>query len=252
MTLGSDRPTDSAARGFPATRLSLIEALSSGGAEQERAVGSLVAAYWRPVYFHLRFKWQATREDAEDLTQEFFSVATTSGLLAGYDPKRARFRTYLRGCVDHLAANHRRAEQRLKRGGAATILSLDFAGAERELGAVPDGGAGDVDARFHDEWVRALFTNAVEALRHEARAGGHEVRLRIFERCDLEPADSAERPSYKALAEEFGVPVTQVTNHLAWARREFRRLVLEQLRAISGSEAEFRAEARDLLGVDPE
>jgi hypothetical protein len=43
--------------------------------------------------------------------------------------------------------------------------------------------------------------------------------------------------------------VTQVTNHLAWARRELRRLVLERLRLLAGSDAEFRAEAEDLFGV---
>jgi hypothetical protein len=48
----------------------------------------------------------------------------------------------------------------------------------------------------------------------------------------------------------MSVPVTQVTNYLAWARREFRRIVLEELRELSGSEEEFRREARALLGVD--
>jgi hypothetical protein len=49
----------------------------------------------------------------------------------------------------------------------------------------------------------------------------------------------------------MGLPVTQVTNHLYWARREFRAAVLLVLREITASEAEFRAEARALLGVDP-
>jgi RNA polymerase sigma factor (sigma-70 family) len=252
MTAGPDRLGDSGPRGFPETRLSLVEALVSGtGAERERAIEALATVYWRPVYCHLRSKWHANREDAEDLTQEFFAGALLSGLLAGYDPHRARFRTYLRGCVDHLAANARRAASRLKRGGGVVHLSLDFAGAERDLHALADAGAGDADARFHAEWVRALFAAAVGALRERAVAGGHEVRFRLFERCDLEPMDDVGRPSYRELAEEFGLPVTQVTNHLAWARREFRRLVLEQLRAISGSDAEFRAEARELLGVEP-
>jgi hypothetical protein len=48
-----------------------------------------------------------------------------------------------------------------------------------------------------------------------------------------------------------GLPVTQVTNHLAWARREFRRHVLAALRSLTGSEEEFRLEVRELLGVDP-
>ena len=53
------------------------------------------------------------------------------------------------------------------------------------------------------------------------------------------------------LAEELGITAVQVTNDLAAARRDFRRLVLDELRALTGSEAEFRAEARDVLGVDP-
>ena len=43
---------------------------------------------------------------------------------------------------------------------------------------------------------------------------------------------------------------SDVTNYLAFARREFRRIVLEQLREMTGSEEEFRREARTLLGID--
>jgi hypothetical protein len=45
--------------------------------------------------------------------------------------------------------------------------------------------------------------------------------------------------------------VTQVTNHLHWARRELRKAVLETLRAITASEEEYRAEARALFGGEP-
>ena len=42
--------------------------------------------------------------------------------------------------------------------------------------------------------------------------------------------------------------MTQVTNHLAWARRELRKLVLERLRSLTATDAEFREEAEELLG----
>jgi len=42
-----------------------------------------------------------------------------------------------------------------------------------------------------------------------------------------------------------------VTNFLAFARREFRRIVLEKLREITANDREFREEARSLLGVAP-
>ena len=41
---------------------------------RERAFDILVRAYWRPVYYHLRVQWNATADNAKDLTQEFFAV----------------------------------------------------------------------------------------------------------------------------------------------------------------------------------
>jgi hypothetical protein len=56
------------------------------------------------------------------------------------------------------------------------------------------------------------------------------------------------KPNYAELAEEFGLPVTQVNNHLAYARRQFRSIVLERLRESSGSDAEYRSEAYSPAG----
>jgi hypothetical protein len=57
-----------------------------------------------------------------------------------------------------------------------------------------------------------------------------------------------ERPTYAQLAVELRLPVTQVTNYLAAARRELRALVLSRLRDLCASDTEFRDEARELLG----
>jgi DNA-directed RNA polymerase specialized sigma24 family protein len=242
-----------ARRGFPTTHLSVVQAAGSDDAEvRRRAFGALVAVYWKPVYVRLRMRWGKDGEAAKDLTQEFFTEAMTRDYFDRYDPGRARFRTFLKSCVDHFAANARRADRRLKRGGGVALLPLDFAGADREFAESGQVALPDVDARFHHEWVRALFTVAVDALRDQSIREGHDLRFRLFERHDLAPAGEDARPSYRALAQEFDLPVTQVTNHLAWARREFRRLVLSRLRELCGSDAEFRVEARELLGSEPE
>jgi hypothetical protein len=41
-----------------------------------------------------------------------------------------------------------------------------------------------------------------------------------------------------------------VTNALAWARREFRRIALERVRELCGSEEEFHREGRIAFGGD--
>ena len=59
---------------FPQTRVSVVEAARSADAgERQRALETLVAAYWRPVYRHVRRKWGKGHEEAADLTQEFFA-----------------------------------------------------------------------------------------------------------------------------------------------------------------------------------
>jgi RNA polymerase sigma factor (sigma-70 family) len=236
--------------GYPQTRLSVILAARQEDTDLRRAAfDTLISVYWRPVYARLRIKWRAQPADAEDLTQEFFARAMEHGFFDSYDPAKARFRTFLRTCLDRFAANALRGERRLKRGGGGTIIPLDAAGTEAELLASGGiGGEADADEWFDREWVRSLFAAAVASLRAASAGTPRAVRFQIFERYDLEPAGDRERPSYRQLADEFGLPVTQVTNHLAWARRELRRLVLEQVRLLSGSDAEFRAEAESLFG----
>jgi len=237
---------------FPATRRSVLLAAGDPDPEVRRqAWETLAASYWKPVYKLLRSRWGLGREDAEDLTQQFFACALERGTFERYDPARARFRTYLRFCLDGFAANERKATRRQKRGGGLAQLPLDFEGAEAELFRHGAGEGLDVDEYFHREWVRSLFDLAVADLRSWCEAAGKEVHFRLFERYDLEGPDSPERPTYAGLAAEHGLPVTQVTNFLAVARRELRRRVLDRLRKLTATEEEFRAEARSVLGVDP-
>jgi DNA-directed RNA polymerase specialized sigma24 family protein len=140
-----------------------------------------------------------------------------------------------------VAAPHREARRR-------TACSLDFEGAEGELRVV-SAPAADPDESFRREWVRAIFEQAVESLRRRAQELGKGTALAVFERYDLDGPDAVTKPTYADLAQELGLPITQVTNHLAWARREFRRLAMEALASQCGSDEEWKAEARDLFGA---
>jgi RNA polymerase sigma factor (sigma-70 family) len=240
---------------FPPTRRSVIEAARSIDAEErERALEALCAAYWRPVYKYVRLRWSRPPEDAQDLTQGFFAELLERELLDKFDPLKSRLRTYLRLCVDSFVMNVEKAARRQKRGGYSVHLALDFAGAENELSAtVIDASAipspESLEEFFEREWIRSLFALAVEELRKLCEARQRERTFRLFEAYDLE---GNENISYETLAQEYRIPVTDVTNALAWARREFRRIALESLREISGSEEEYRREARAVFGWQAE
>jgi RNA polymerase sigma factor (sigma-70 family) len=236
---------------FPPTRLSVVARTRSPDEETRRlAFAAIIEAYWKPVYKYLRLKWQVDPDHAADLTQEFFAATLEKDVLGRFDPERARFRTYLRLCVDGFASNARKAERRLKRGGGATPVSLDFETAEGEIVRHEPSVPADVDELFYQEWVRALFQHAVEDLRRWATTSGRETMFAVFESYDL--SDSAEdRPTYAALARDLGITATTVTNHLAAMRRQFRRVVLERLRDLTTTDEEFEAEAKRLLGSAP-
>ena len=237
---------------FPATRWSAIEAArSSDPDERRRALDRIVSVYWKPVYKYVRARHRRSAEDAQDLTQEFFASLIDRGTLDAYDPRRARLRTFLKSCVDALAANADRDARRLKRGGGNAPLSLEFELAEGELARTGLPAPEHADDYFEKEWIRSLFAAAIDQMRSGLAAKGKEVVFSLFARYDLDDAEPG-RPTYAELAREFGLTTTDVTNHLASARRDFRRITLELLRETTASEDEFRREARSLLGHAPE
>jgi RNA polymerase sigma factor (sigma-70 family) len=234
---------------FPATRHSAVLAAQSGDLiERERGLAILVAAYWKPIYKYLRIRHREGNEDAKDLTQGFFARALEKEFFAAYDPGKGSFRTYLRVCLDRYVANERKAAQRQKRSPGLPVVPLDFDVAEGELARAEPAADRTMEQYFHDEFVRSLFALSVDTLREECALRGKDLPFRLFERYELD-RDPEERLTYERLAEELNIPVTQVTNFLAFARREFRRIVLEKLREITTSDREFREEARGLLGV---
>ena len=91
---------------FPATRPSIVRDLGSvDPAARAAAFDALARSYWQPVYAYLRLRWRRGPDDAQDLTQEFFARAFERDYLARYDPRLARFRTFVRTCLDGFLAN---------------------------------------------------------------------------------------------------------------------------------------------------
>jgi RNA polymerase sigma factor (sigma-70 family) len=247
-----DRPEEAevwvydAVVGFPTTRASAVRGVRSEDEEERvRSWAALVAAYWRPVYKHVRVRWRRSPADAEDLTQGFFARAVERDFFASYDPDQARFRTFVRLCLDRFVSNENKAEGRVKRGGGTEIRSLDFDAAEAELASAPAPSPEDL---FDQEWRRVLVASAIDALRDECVEHGRESHFTIFERYDL--CSENARPTYDALAKDLGVPTTTVTNRLAFARRELRRLLFSSLEELTATNEERRDEARLLFGAD--
>ncbi len=217
---------------FPDTRPSAISAaVSDDAARRGPGQEAIVGAYWKPVYRYIRIRWRSSNEDAKDMTQSFFTAAIEKNFFDAFDSEKGTFRTFLRVCLDRFLANESKFASRQKR-------SADFAALDENIE-----GAESPEAVFEREWTRGVFEDAVEQLRADLESRGRGVCFAVFERHDL----SENPPSYEELAREFGISAATVTNYLAAARRDLRKLVLDRVRSVTPDDRDFRREVRAVL-----
>jgi RNA polymerase sigma factor (sigma-70 family) len=235
---------------FPATRHSAILALRSG-TEQERRVAmeTIATAYWWPVFRYIQLRWHKDDDTTKDLTQGFFLRLIEKDYIGDFDAKKARFRTFLRLCLDRFVMHEADAAGRIRRGGHVDIVPLDIPNIESQIGSSAGVPSADPERLFEEEWIRGLMTQSVEALAEHCRTEDKLLAFELFQRYDLGHMSGRESVTYAQLADDLGTSVETVTNHLAYARREFRRIVLERLREITVTDDEYRHEVMTLLGT---
>lgn len=184
-------------------------------------------AYWQPAFRYLTRRWGLPTDRAEDLTQEFFTGLLSKEVVERYEPARGSFHNYLRVCLDNYVRSRFTAQKN------AAALDFDVADSSPNPEEI-----------FLREWQREIMSMALQDLEAFSGERHKDVAFQVFSAYDLAVED---RPSYEELALRFGIPTTQVTNFLAWSRRELRRLALERLASLSMTEGEYHREARRLF-----
>ena len=164
---------------FVTTHWSVV--LRAGGSDTTRAraaLEQLCRNYWQPLYAYVRRSGHS-REEAEDLTQEFFARLLAQNSVARADPARGRFRSFLLTSLKHFLANEWDKARAQKRGGGAQLLRLEFDTAETRCGSVV--APGDTpDRAFDRQWALALLEVVLGRLRQEYRDAGREEMFLHF------------------------------------------------------------------------
>ena len=113
--------------------------LLKAAAEARAALEELYRLYCYPVYAFIRRRGHG-RQDAQDLTQDFFVHLLEKGTLGRADPQRGRFRSFLLGALDYFLAHAAERARAGKRGGGCQWVFLDDDAAEdRYQLAAPEG-----------------------------------------------------------------------------------------------------------------
>ena len=114
---------------FPTTRWSRV---IRGAIRPTRAVGvleDLCHDYWFPLYAFVRRRGLSA-DEAEDIVQGFLADLLERGDLVKLDQSKGRFRSFLRAACEHFLANRFDHDRAAKRGGGATIVSINQLDAE--------------------------------------------------------------------------------------------------------------------------
>ncbi|MGE3309413.1 MAG: hypothetical protein AB7O66_05525 [Limisphaerales bacterium] len=134
----------------------------------------LCRIYLSPLYAYFRVALQASPHDAEDLALEFIRQLgdRVAKLRDRDEPRKVRFRDFLRACARHFASNARDRRNALKRRPESGLVSYEANAAWLD-GATPSGGDWrDADMAFDREWAVAVVQRARGALADEYRRAG--------------------------------------------------------------------------------
>jgi RNA polymerase sigma factor (sigma-70 family) len=228
---------------FGETRWSLVLA-AQGGEEARPALAELCALYWYPLYAFVRRSGHS-REEAEDLTQEYFARLLSKNWLASVDRAKGRFRAFLLATMKHFLANEWRRTQAEKRGGKLQLVPLDVDQAEERYHREPADSL-TPDLLYERRWALMMIESVFTALRSEMAAAG---KLGLFETLKDLLSPDARHLSYAEAGARLGMSEDAVKMTVYRLRKRYRDLLRAHIAVTVSTNAEIDAEIQDLFRV---
>ncbi len=220
----------------------VINAAGRSTPETAGALDQLCSTYWYPLYAYVRRKGHAP-QDAQDLTQEFFSRLLESPWLRDVHPSKGKFRSFLLASMNHFLANEWRRNQTQKRGGGREIFSLDGVAAE-DLYRFEPSHNDTPDKVFERRWAMILVEQVVTRLQEDYCAFG---KGDLFEA--LKPMlDGEMNPEgYAAVAARLGMTEAAMKKAAQRLRESYGELLRAEVAQTVSDPLEVEDELRNLF-----
>jgi len=212
--------------------------------QADGALEELCRTYWFPLYAYVRRRGYG-KEDAEDLTQAFFARFLEKNYLAGLSAERGRFRAFLLASLKHFLANEWDKSQCQKRGGGATLLSLDWQTADTQF-QVAATNEPSPDRVFDREWALALLAKVIRRLERECTADG---KANLFAELKIFLTAGNSELSHAAAAKNLGMDETAVRVAVHRLRKRYRVLLRAEISQTLADESQVDEEMQALFGA---
>jgi RNA polymerase sigma-70 factor (ECF subfamily) len=238
-------PSSASTGRFPTTHWSCVARAGDPASPGARAaLVELCSAYWYPVYALIRRGGRGP-DKALDLTQEYFARLLEHGTLAAADPRKGRFRAFLRTDCGYFLTHEHERRHALKRGGGRAALSIDARDAEGRYLREPDDDT-TPESLFNRTWALNLLDAVLDRLAREYADSG---RGQQFEALQDVLAGASRSIPYIELAARLGTTEAAVQQAVQRLRKRYRDLLRDVIAATldEPDEAAIDDEIRDLF-----
>jgi RNA polymerase sigma-70 factor (ECF subfamily) len=228
---------------FENTRWTVImKARDENAPGAAEAMEQFARNYWPALYCYVR-RAGYSRDDAQDLTQAFYSHFLNKRLLDRVIVRRAKFRSFLLTCLKHFLCDEHDRRGALKRGGNNHFISLDALEAEERDALEPADGT-TADQIYERRWARELLARAQQRLRREYQARG---RGAWYESLKELPVGGKAEGSYAEIAARLKVSEQAVNSAAHQLRKTYQRILREEIGRTVSRREEINEEIRYLI-----
>jgi RNA polymerase sigma-70 factor (ECF subfamily) len=242
MACASDN--DSAGpRDFRTTHWSVVLAAKRPDSpDRMAALTALCQGYWYPLYAFVRRQGR-DRQQAEDLTQDFFARLLEKNTLSSVQPEHGRFRSFLLASLKNFLANDWDRAHAAKRGGNYSIISWDDQAVEDRYLREPSHNA-TPEKLFEQTWALTLIQTVLDRLKKEYADAD---KNQLFDAIHASLSDEGGAGTYSEIAAKLNMTESAVKMSVLRMRRRFGDLLRTEIAQTLPDAREVEEELRHLF-----
>jgi len=229
---------------FTTTHWSVVLEAQGESPAAQRALEILCRTYWRPLYGFAR-RQGLTREEAQDLIQEFFARLLEHRNLDTVRREKGRLRFYLLVSLKRFLGSERHRASGVKRYETGQSIPLDEL-LESEAADFELAETLSADRLYERSWALAVLEQVLARLEAEYRAAGHGP---LFDQLKEFLVGEQGRPLQAEIAEKLGMTENAVKQAFHRFRQRYRVLLREEIAHTVIAPGDVEDELRHLISV---
>lgn len=229
---------------FATTHWSVVLEAQGESPLAQKALEILCRTYWRPLYTFSR-RQGLTREEAQDMVQEFFARLLEHRNLNTVRREKGRLRSYLLVSLKRFLGSEQHRARGVKRYTTGPHIPLEEL-LESDAADLELTETRSADRLYERHWALAVLEQVIGVLESEYRAVGNRA---LFDRLKEFLVGERGRPTQAEIATELGMTENAVKQAFHRLRQRYRVLLREEIAHTVAQPGDIEDELRHLASV---